>query len=68
MNKIEYNGKEIINIDEVKQAIKDTNKNTSDITTLDSTKVASEEVKKIVVYNEYPATEEQDVLYIKLEK
>ena len=24
MNKIEYNGKEIINIDEVKQAIKDT--------------------------------------------
>lgn len=68
MNKIEYNGKEIINIDAVKQAIKDTNKNTSDIATLDSTKVASEEVKKIVVCNEYPATEEQDVLYIKLEK
>ena len=68
MNKIEYNGKEIINIDEVKQAIKNTNKNTSDITTLDSTKVASEEVKKIVVCKEYPATEEQDVLYIKLEK
>ena len=68
MNKIEYNGKEIINIDEVKQAIKDTNKNTSDITNLDSTKVASEEVKKIVVCNEYPETEEQDVLYIKLEK
>ena len=68
MNKIEYNGKEIINIDEVKQAIKDTNKHNSDIATLDSNKVAYEAVKQIVVCNEYPATEEQDVLYIKLEE
>ena len=66
--KIEFNGKEILDIDAVKQSIEDTNQNTSDIVTLDSTKVASEEVKKIVVCNEYPATEEQDVLYIKLEK
>ena len=66
--KIEFNGKEILDIDAVKQSIEDTNKNTSDIATLDSTKVASEEVKKIVVCNEYPETEEQDVLYIKLEK
>lgn len=66
--KIEFNGKEILDIDAVKQSIEDTNQNTSDIATLDSTKVASEEVKKIVVCNEYPATEEQDVLYIKLEK
>lgn len=66
--KIEFNGKEILDIDAVKQSIEDTNQNTSDIANLDSTKVASEEVKKIVVCNEYPATEEQDVLYIKLEK
>ena len=66
--KIEFNGKEILDIDAVKQSIEDTNQNTSDSATLDSTKVASEEVKKIVVCNEYPATEEQDVLYIKLEK
>lgn len=66
--KIEFNGKEILDIDAVKQSIEDTNQNTSDIVNLDSTKVASEEVKKIVVCNEYPETEEQDVLYIKLEK
>lgn len=66
--KIEFNGKEILDIDAVKQSIEDTNQNTSDIANLDSTKVASEEVKKIVVCNEYPETEEQDVLYIKLEK
>lgn len=67
MNKIEFNGKEILNIDEVKQAIEDTNQNTEDIETLDNTKVSSEEVKKIVVCNEYPATEENGTLYIKLE-
>lgn len=65
--KIEFNGKEILDIDAVKQSIEDTNKNTSDIATLDSTKVASEEVKKIVVCNEYPTTEENGTLYIKLE-
>lgn len=54
--KIEYNGKEIINIDDVKEAVEKTEK-----------QVSSDEVTKIVVCNEYPTVEENGVLYIKLE-
>lgn len=54
--KIEYNGKELINIDDVKDAVEKTEK-----------QVSSDEVTKIVICNEYPAVEENGVLYIKLE-
>ena len=67
MNKIEFNGKTILDIDEVTQAISDTNQNTSDIATLSSTKVYSADVKEIKIVTAYPATEENGVLYIKLE-
>lgn len=67
MNKIEFSGKTIIDLDEVKQAVLDTNQNTSDITTLNNTKVKSDTVKEIKIVNDYPATEENGVLYIKLE-
>jgi len=54
--KIEYNGKELINIDDVKEAVEKTEK-----------QVSSDEVTKIVICNEYPTVEENGVLYIKLE-
>lgn len=54
--KIEYNGKELIDIDEVKEAVEKTEK-----------QVSSDEVTKIVVCNDYPQVEENGVLYIKLE-
>ena len=56
MNKIEYNGKEILDIDKVNQAIEDTKK-----------QVSSDQVKRIEIVNDYPETEENGVLYIKLE-
>ena len=65
--KIEFNGNEILDIDKVKQAVEDTNQNTQDISNLKNEKVSSETVKEINVVNEYPATEENGVLYIKLE-
>ena len=65
--KIEFNGNEILDIDKVKQAVEDTNQNTQDISDLKNEKVFSEIVKEIKVVNEYPATEENGVLYIKLE-
>jgi len=65
--KIEFNGNEILDIDEVKQAVEDTNQNTQDISDLENEKVSSETVKEIKVVSEYPATEENGVLYIKLE-
>ena len=65
--KIEFNGNEILDIDKVKQTIEDTNQNTQDISDLKNEKVFSETVKEIKVVNEYPATEENGVLYIKLE-
>jgi len=67
MNKIEFNGKTILDIDEVEQAISDTNQNTSDISNLNNTKVSSSTVKEIRIVNDYPTTEENGVLYIKLE-
>ena len=45
----------------------DTNQNTQDISDLKNEKVFSDTVKEIKVVNEYPATEENGVLYIKLE-
>lgn len=63
MNKIEINGKELLNIDEVNTAIRDTNENTVSL----RTKVSSDEVTKIKIVNEYPQEEETGVLYIKLE-
>ena len=65
--KIEFNGNEILDIDKVKQAVEDTNQNTQDISDLENKKVFSETVIEIKVVNEYPATEENGVLYIKLE-
>ena len=65
--KIEFNGNEILDIDKVKQTIEDTNQNTQDISDLKNERVFSETVKEIKVVNEYPATEENGVLYIKLE-
>ena len=56
MNKIEYNGKEILDIDKVNQAIEDT-----------KNQVFSDQVKRIEIVNDYPETEENGVLYIKLE-
>ena len=63
MNKIEYNGKEIIDLDKVKQSIEDTKANTEEL----KTKVSSNDVSKIVICTEYPTTEENGVLYIKIE-
>ena len=63
MNKIEINGKELLNIDEVNTAVRDTNENTISL----RTKVSSDEVTKIQIVNEYPQEEETGVLYIKLE-
>lgn len=56
MNKIEYNGKEILDIDKVNQTIEDT-----------KNQVFSDQVKRIEIVNDYPETEENGVLYIKLE-
>ena len=56
MNKIEFKGKKILDIDEVNDAVEDV-----------KTKVSSTDVKKIVVVTSYPQQEEQDVLYIKVE-
>ena len=56
MNKIEYNGKEILDIDKVNQTIEDTKK-----------QVFSDQVKRIEIVNDYPETEENGVLYIKLD-
>jgi hypothetical protein len=63
MNKLEYKGKEILDIDKVKKSIEDTNTNTETL----KTKVTSEDITKIVVVTEYPTTEENGVLYIKVE-
>ena len=65
--KIEFNGNEILDIDKVKQAVEDTNQNIQDISGLKNEKVFSETVKEIKVVTEYPTTEENGVLYIKLE-
>ena len=65
--KIEFNGNEILDIDKVKQTIEDTNQNTQDISDLKNEKVFFVFFKEIKVVNEYPATEENGVLYIKLE-
>lgn len=67
MNKIEYNGKVVLDIDAVKQAVTDTNTNTASIQTLNNTKVSSETVKSIVICTDYPQTEVNGVLYIKVE-
>ena len=56
MNKIEYNGKEILDIDKVNQTIEDT-----------KNQVFYDQVKRIEIVNDYPETEENGVLYIKLE-
>ena len=65
--KIEFNGNEILDIDKVKQAVEDTNQNIQDISGLKNEKVFSETVKEIKVVTEYPTTEENGFLYIKLE-
>ena len=77
MNKIEFNGKEILDIDEVNNAISDvsslntiTSTLSSDISTLDlemDSKVSSNEITEIRVVNDYPQVEEQGVLYIKVQ-
>ena len=56
MNKIEYNGREILNIDAVKEAVIKTQE-----------QVSSTNVERIAIVDEYPAEEETGVLYIKLE-
>ncbi len=56
MKKIEFNGKTILDIDEVEQAVVDTR-----------TQVKSDQVTRIEIVQDYPATEQNGVLYIKLE-
>ena len=56
MKKIEFNGKTILDIDEVEQAVEDTR-----------TQVKSDQVTRIEIVQDYPATEQNGVLYIKLE-
>lgn len=56
MNKIEYNGREILDLDAVKEAVIKTQE-----------QVSSTDVERIEIVDEYPAQEETGVLYIKLE-
>jgi hypothetical protein len=56
MNKIEFNGKEILDLDKTKEAIEKTEK-----------QVSSDDIKEIKIVTEYPDEEETGVLYIKLE-
>lgn len=56
MNKIEYNGREILDLDAVKAAVIKTQE-----------QVSSTDVERIEIVNDYPAQEETGVLYIKLE-
>ena len=54
--KIEYNGKEVLDIDAVNAAVTKTQE-----------QVSSTNVERIEIVNDYPAQEETGVLYIKLE-
>lgn len=56
MNRIEFNGKKLLDLDEANNTIEKTKK-----------QVSSDEITKICIVNEYPDIEEQGVLYIKLE-
>ena len=56
MNKIEYNGREILDLDAVKETVIKTQE-----------QVSSTDVERIEIVNDYPAQEETGVLYIKLE-
>jgi len=56
MKKIEFNGKTLLDIDEVEQTIEDT-----------KTQVKSNQVTRIEIVQNYPTTEQNGVLYIKLE-
>ena len=56
MNRIEFNGKKLLDLDEANNTKKKKKK-----------QVSSDEITKIQVVNEYPENEEQGVLYIKLE-
>lgn len=56
MNKIEYNGREILDLDAVKETVIKTQE-----------QVSSTDVERIEIVDEYPAEEETGVLYIKLE-
>lgn len=63
MNKIEFKGKTILDLDEVNQVIEDVNDSDDGL----AKKVSSTQVKRIEVVTDYPATEETGVLYIKIE-
>ena len=67
MNKIEYNGNVLADLDAINQAVTTTNNHTTEISNLTNTKVSSNEVKEIKVVTDYPSTEQNGVLYIKLE-
>lgn len=56
MKKIEFNGKILLDIDEVEQTIEDT-----------KTQIKSSQVTRIEIVQDYPTTEQNGVLYIKLE-
>ena len=63
MNKIEFKGKTILDLDEVNQVVEDVNDTDDGL----AKKVSSTQVKRIEVVTDYPATEETGVLYIKIE-
>lgn len=59
--KIKYKGKTIVDFEKIENDIKDLQEDQKD-------DVSSEQVKRIEIVSDYPAKEENGVLYIKLEK